>query len=356
MPTKAYHGEIEDVVEALKPSLTSSTWLKYPESKRASAVPATIAIHKGLIRRLFAFQENLWFPKDILRKSFDVAGKWARGQWPNAVNDEDWDKWCEVQETRLRLMLKHVTKAGNPGQGRTVAKWYNELELHGTGGSDAQQSPGDAGSDSPEVDGDPASKRPRLEPHPQCTEAKEATLLSDLVYGYDHYTHTAWRCIDGQWKEKQRVKVVAAPEAADEAFPKANFPEFAFKAVRAPAEERDVKDLTIAEMRERDDCQWESRRGAWFSGERTTKKGDKSLIEIFKRSSGEILAVIETPLGTKKSNRATRRGQCRTIGKGITQMSQGSLVLCLQGRPRIPSKRNHPRRLEEGIKRREKQN
>jgi hypothetical protein len=131
----------------------------------------------------------------------------------------------------------------------------------------------------------------------QPTAMEGAGDAKAYTYGYSHELHQAFR--KGDWKSSKReyTDVFANAKSLDTDFVRARF--------AADGSDVIITDITVAELKTREQAEWESFRGALWAGE-----VDGSDIKLFKaKQKGEETLVLYKYTTPEDGNGSTKRNQ-----------------------------------------------
>ena len=123
-PRQRWSGNIEDLVNTLKPHITKIKGLDYGEELQDPLAPKKILKQKELIQKIQKMVDNMSIKETDSDKAMRSIADELNKAW--CLPDVKVKEWSETQSKRLRLLLRRVQ------QGRHKPKppyWVAELEL-----------------------------------------------------------------------------------------------------------------------------------------------------------------------------------------------------------------------------------
>ena len=106
-----YNGSVDSIAEALKPSVTCSTWLTYGQQASAKLNKPLCFRHRVMLRKLAQLMPTLAFKRADLKNAMAKVRESTRGNWPQDIPDEEEISWGDVQVARLTTMMRHASQA-----------------------------------------------------------------------------------------------------------------------------------------------------------------------------------------------------------------------------------------------------
>ena len=123
-PKQRWSGNIEDLVNTLKPHITKIKGLDYGEELQDPMAPKKILKQKELIQKIQKMVDNMSIKETDSDKAMRSIADELNKAW--CLPDFKVKEWAETQSKRLRLLLRRVQ------QGRLKPKppyWIEELGL-----------------------------------------------------------------------------------------------------------------------------------------------------------------------------------------------------------------------------------
>lgn len=127
MSRQRFQGQAADLAAALSPVCTSTSWLRYDESKTVQGtkvMPNEINKAHDILLAAYNLNENLNFSRSLVRSAISMLTDEKVAANVFKLKDSDRDSYIDIMTTRFMNMMRAVSQSLKKGR---TAKWVTQL-------------------------------------------------------------------------------------------------------------------------------------------------------------------------------------------------------------------------------------
>jgi len=104
-----YNGSAEDLLEGLRPYVTSAAWFQYQEKLSDPIRPDILVAHKHLVRTLTELSPNMSFASGQLKQVLTMIMR--ERCFEELQDDDSCDDWVQTCSKRIQTACRHIAQA-----------------------------------------------------------------------------------------------------------------------------------------------------------------------------------------------------------------------------------------------------